>query len=421
MDASVALEEPRSPTSAERWLALGLAAVALAGGTLGFSLDVIARQRGTTFTSSQLGEIGTFSFIVTVVILGVLLRWRRPDHSFGWLLLGFGVVVGTSTIAWSWMLVSMAPGGDAELGAIGTWIGGTFAVPAWTAVITAMIVRFPTGRAETPLERTILRWIGPAFLIGLIASALRPGPIVAYPAFDNPLPLPVGLTSVLLVASSAGLVVAVVPAIASALAMVARYRRSPEVERLQLRWFAFAATILMIASIGYLVLGILLYGQNTAIREISYSIFSLSMCGLPIAIFIAITRHRLYDIDTIISRTVVFAALTAILAGLYAASVRGFNALFVAMTGESSEAALVLTTLVLATTFTPIKSYLERIAAKRFPATPLPALATAAPEPLITVQPDDLDARIEAIARRVAGEMLSEREPEPTPGAPVER
>jgi hypothetical protein len=136
----------------------------------------------------------------------------------------------------------------------------------------------------------------------------------------------------------------------------------------------------------------------------------------------AITRHHLYDIDTIIGRTFAYGALTAILAGLYAASVRLFNAMFVTTTGENSELALVLTTLVLATTFTPIKSRLERLAARRFKPdasreadahaeagafsvrdADTTASATAA------LDPSALDARIEAIARRVAREELREQ------------
>ncbi|HVQ23351.1 MAG TPA: hypothetical protein VMT36_08760, partial [Candidatus Saccharimonadia bacterium] len=81
---------------------------------------------------------------------------------------------------------------------------------------------------------------------------------------------------------------------------------------------------------------------------------------------VAILRYRLYDIETIIGRTLVYGGLTAILAGLYTAAIRLFNSLFSTVTGERSDLALVLTTLVLATTFTPIKAWLElRVAARR--------------------------------------------------------
>jgi hypothetical protein len=142
----------------------------------------------------------------------------------------------------------------------------------------------------------------------------------------------------------------------------------------------------------------------------------------------AILRYRLYDIDRVISRTFVYGALTAILAGLYAASIKLFTSFFVDVTRQSSDTALVLTTLVLATTFTPIKGRLEGVAASWFrPAHPHQAsgapagneggsaersgVAAASGAPS-----DDLDARIAAIAETVARRIVEEqrtREPDP--------
>jgi hypothetical protein len=140
----------------------------------------------------------------------------------------------------------------------------------------------------------------------------------------------------------------------------------------------------------------------------------VSLAGLPIAVFHAITTHRLYDIDRIIGRAFAYGALTAILAGLYSASVRLFTWVFVSVTGQESEAALVLTTLVLATSFTPIKSALERLATRRFkfdaaPTSESPAGAvdaTSAAEGLFTpAQLATIDARIAAaLERSSAGE-----------------
>jgi hypothetical protein len=129
---------------------------------------------------------------------------------------------------------------------------------------------------------------------------------------------------------------------------------------------------------------------------------------LPISVFRAITSHHLYEIDQIISRTFAYGALTAILAGVYTASVRLFNWVFVAVTGQESEAALVITTLILATTFTPIKTRLERFAGERFKPAPAgaagastgdpssSATATALTPAAAPVLDDGLDARIDA-------------------------
>jgi hypothetical protein len=229
-----------------------------------------------------------------------------------------------------------------------------------------------------------------------------------------------------------------------------RYRQAASRERLQLRWFAYGASVAFVSAVVYLAFGVIATPENDFVREATYALFILSLSSLPISVFHAITTHNLYEIDRIIGRTFAYGALTAILAGLYAASVRLFNGLFVAVTGQESEAALVLTTLVLATTFTPIKSRLEKIAAKRFPpelppaspaiagveasATPptIAAEATAAEvsaaearaaevtEPSIGDGAADavldarldarIDARLEAIVRRAVDAALAERD-----------
>jgi len=406
---STAAIAPRS-TARERWLAVGLAAAALGANGLGLGMAAAARDRGLEF-STPAGELATSAFVVTLVVLGLLLRRRRGARRMGWLLLAFGVVAGASSIAWSTMLVTMATGGDRGLGAVVSWLAGSLVVPVWAYLVTALIVCFPSGVPETRLEARLLRWTAVIGSVAGLALLIRPGPIPVYPAFDNPLPVPPGWHPALIVVTTMAVLGTLVSAVAATAAMVGRYRRAATIERLQLRWFAFGAALVAAASLAFIVLGALLFSGNPVIREGTYIAFLLSLCSLPIAVAIAITRYHLYDIDRIIGRTVAYGALTAILAGLYAASVRLFNSLFMTLTGEESEGALVLTTLVLATTFTPIKTRLEKAAAKRFPPEVPPGEAGGAAmanDPSAAPSTGDLDARIEAIARRVAADVARE-------------
>jgi hypothetical protein len=112
---------------------------------------------------------------------------------------------------------------------------------------------------------------------------------------------------------------------------------------------------------------------------------------------VAILRYHLYEIETIIGRTLVYGSLTAILAGIYTAGIRLFNWLFVEMTGEDSDVALVVTTLVLATTFTPIKTWLEAKVKDRRGVIHDPALPAERPADL-----EIDDATIDLLAARVA-------------------
>ena len=125
------------------------------------------------------------------------------------------------------------------------------------------------------------------------------------------------------------------------------------------------AVLVALAAVGIFVLvdtGLTPGGQA---QTLAWLLFSAAAIFVPVAAMIAILRHRLYEIDRIIGRTFVYGALTAILAGLYSAGIQLFTWFFKELTGQSSDGALVLTTLVLATTFTPIKRRLERIAAAR--------------------------------------------------------
>ena len=241
---------------------------------------------------------------------------------------------------------------------------------------------------------------------------------------DNPLPAPEATGPMIGIVIPVALVgVCVVGALAM-WSLRVRYRLADPTERRQLKWFAWGSVVTVVGGAVLVVGALVVTDPRSRLVDLSWVIFAIASTTLPIAAVIAILRERLYDIDLLINRTFVFGLLTAILAGLYSALIRLFNALFVGMTGESNEFALVLTTLILATTFTPIKKRLEDIAERRLTpahapvpgtvpvaqaaADPAPAFATqvdaAAPA---TVDLDELDRRIETIARRVSLEVVA--------------
>ncbi len=126
---------------------------------------------------------------------------------------------------------------------------------------------------------------------------------------------------------------------------------------------------------------------------------------------IGVMRYGLYEIDALIDRTFVFGALTAVLAGLYAAGIRFFQGIFVGLTGQESDGALVLTTLVLATTFTPIKQRLEAIVARRYQKEPSgeAALEPSAPAAVAAPSPARGDANLRKLIREMVQEELDRR------------
>jgi hypothetical protein len=174
-------------------------------------------------------------------------------------------------------------------------------------------------------------------------------------------------------------------------AVIVRYRRGAAVERQQLRWFLAAVSLAALP----LALSVLpgIGGPEMGL------VAAVGLLLIPIAVGIAVTRYRLYEIDHLINRTLVYVPLTALLAGLYAATVTLLQRLFQSVTGNTSDAAIIISTLILASVFTPIRKWLEGIVERRFkPAPsgiPVDPMADAAPEAM------EWEARVGAVALRV--------------------
>jgi len=190
-------------------------------------------------------------------------------------------------------------------------------------------------------------------------------------------------------------------------AQVYRYRRiSTPTQRMQTRWIVFGFIVwiclIVLQSVPYVYLGSLPPGAPLPDWAAAPAArWWVVMAIIPATLSISVLRHRLYDIDLIINRTLVYGALTAILAGLYSGSISLFQKLFIAVTGEKSDAAIVITTLILASTFTPIKTRLQAVVDRRFRDThdPLQRLSEFSKE---------IEAGIWVVSRRRALERLLE-------------
>ena len=227
-----------------------------------------------------------------------------------------------------------------------------------------------------------------------VGSGLSPGPIADLGGVRNPY----GLEGHPWVANAANaiLVVFLVCILASVLSLVLRFRRSRGEERQQIKWIAFAASVvallfLIVTSISLIVrlrraggeqhqqIKWLAYGGAVVVCGIlvgglaipwsvpvSIVIMSLSVLGLPVFTGIAIVRHRLYDIDLLINRTLVYASLTAMLALVYVAGVIGLQAALRALTGQESTLAIVASTLAIAALFNPLRRRVQGFVDRRF-------------------------------------------------------
>ena len=351
-----------------------------------------------------LGPVPYLALVATLVSQGacaLILTVRRPANLVSWLILAFAAAVMLGVLTNGYLALSSTGwGGPFEP----AWAALLFSVSYLATGVTVAIAIghvFPDGHLISPTWRLGILAGALGSLVYTIGIALTPGPLATFPTYDNPLNPAVDPVVPWLARVVLGPVLMTAGAISTAAALVERYRMADHIGRLQVRGYAASGVGLVVAFVAYVV-AVLSLPPSSSVGEWVVTLVYLGAAVPPFFLVFAILRYRLYEIDTIIGRAVVYGLLTAILAGIYSASIRLFNALFVNVTGETSELALVITTLILATTFTPIKGRLERIVAERMKnevsaeAEPAPdgASGTRSGEP-------DLDP-IEARARAVA-------------------
>ncbi|MGH2406750.1 MAG: hypothetical protein ACRDF7_01560 [Candidatus Limnocylindrales bacterium] len=292
-------------------------------------------------------------FALTFSTLGALILARRPGNVIGALFAIGAIESGLQVLASEYATYGLVahpgslPGPEIAAWTVSwTWLISVISLPL-------MFLVFPDGRFLTPRWRIVLgTTIVGATGFGTLL-AFRPGPIENASFAVNPFGSAViGQLEPLANAFALTLVLSLVAASAS---LVLRYRRAGPTERLQLRWIAFAALLLAVA--GPLGFSGQKFGQVA---------FILAIVAVPAAAGIAVLRYRLYDIDLIINRTLVYGLLTAILAGLYAGTVALLQRVFVTVTGGGSDAAIVLSTVVVVSFFTPVRTRLQRFVDRRF-------------------------------------------------------
>jgi hypothetical protein len=358
------------------WLAaLGLELVALVvWGRSGFETPGYAFMRGPA------AMVALFVGTTLQATAGAILMRRRPENRVGWLIMAFALTMATSTV-----VIAATAGleaGDSEPIRWLAWVGSAlFAGASLLAIALAFV--FPDGRLISRGWGSALALVVAACFVAGTMLVLRPGALFLFPAIENPLSMatarqgsPGAAAVALLIASGA----------IGAASLLWRYRISVGVRRVQIRWYIASGVLLAATYVAQLV-ALLMLDPLDPRGELITTLSFLVLGVPPVAMTMAILRYRLYDIDQVISRAFVYGALTAVLAGIYTASIRLFNALFTEITGQDSEATLVITTLLLATTFTPIKLRLERFASRHLGRTHKAAATQAASDPAASGQP----------------------------------
>jgi hypothetical protein len=302
---------------------------------------------------------------VVFAIVAALIVSRQPRNTIGWLLMvPVGLyMVGGPIENYIGHLAPSTPTPTVPL-LLMLWFNSW----NWLLLIFPLLfipLLFPNGRPPTPRWR----WVSVAAIVWatlfvLLATLSRQLNTNTTPdnVFDNPIGV-LGKDTVerLVGVWIVGLVALVV---ACAVALFVRYRRANDTEREQIKWLLYACAVFLAVFVGGTVSGL---GGTAGLGGYIWGIFfGLSVIALPAAIGIAILRYRLYDIDILINRTLVYGSLTVALVALYFGGVAALQRVFVASTGQQSTLAVVASTLGIAALFNPLRRRVQGFVDRRF-------------------------------------------------------
>jgi hypothetical protein len=315
---------------------------------------------------------------LTFTLIGAFLSTHLPTHAVGWLLIlaGGGVALHMPvSLVVGEAVTSFRPIQPGLLVAI--WLLTSAFVPLVVGVIAFLLMLLPDGRFESRRWRYGATATLLGFHVLMTATALEPSGLVWFPTLPNPLAVPASAATAVAIARMAGVGLLVLGLGLAAWAMICRYRHTDDVTRQQLRWIAIGAVVWATTLAPFLVVRYLV-GASEDVGSIVVIVAALGTLAIPVSIFVATTRYHLFGVEAIVGRTLVYVPLMGICAGLYAAGLAMSQRLFVAFTGNTSDVAIVISTLLAAAAITPAKRLLET-GVDRLVASARGAAATAAP------------------------------------------
>jgi hypothetical protein len=356
---------------AASWLAWSLAALSVAMFVAAIALHVLARSLDSPGEWNALGVVGRvlgFLPFLAFPLVGALVASRHPRNAVGWILLADGLLWTFGSVLDSYHVYGLAKPDSVRFPvavyALSQWLW----VPAVGLFAVYLILLFPDGQLPSRRWRP-LAWLSGAVMALLSAGiVLNPGPLEGFKGVLNPF----GLDQFPWINDAFPVVLPLLPLciLASAVSLVMRYRRAGSEVREQIKWIAFAALFVGVQFMIDIGASVLLV-PTTASREPPWLAFLdqvglLSFASIPIAIGFAVLRYRLYNIDVIINRALVYGPLSAMLALIYVGGVVGLQALFRTLTGQESTLAVVASTLAIAALFNPLRRRVQSLVDRRF-------------------------------------------------------
>jgi hypothetical protein len=354
------------PASLLAWALGGLSVIVFVAGVPLYVLSSSARVTGT------IGELVGGALFLVFPVVGTLIAARRPRNPIGWILLADGLLWNLSSMMDYYSDYGAARPGSLPLVVVMATINNWLWVPAAGLLGTFAFLLFPNGRLPSRKWRPLAWLSGLVILLVSIMISVTPGPLEGLRSVRNPLGV---LVRPWMEAAPYVLVpLFLLCMVASVLSLVLRYRHSRGEERQQIKWIAFGASVVgslyLIAMIGSFVYPQEIWfapGSPLWLLILEYAAL-LSFPVIPTAIGFAVLRYRLYDIDVVINRALVYGSLTATLVLIYFGGVATIQTFFRTLGGQDQQPqlAVVVSTLAIAALFNPLRTRVQSFIDRRF-------------------------------------------------------
>jgi hypothetical protein len=354
-------------TRAAAWLAWSLCLMNLALAAASLILALLNGQTlGWIFIGGGPSLANLAIIAVSFSVVGALIASHRPGNLIGWVFCAAAFFYGLLIAGEEYAIYALLTNpGALPLGAELSWLTAWIWAPGLGLILVFLPLLFPTGRPPSRRWWSV-GWLG-GLSIGLICvltsivlwpergpALVQPG---SFPEFE-------GWRSAVIegLVSLALQMMMYLAGLGAVISLLVRFRWAGGDERQQIKWFASAAALTLV--------WIVVFELSTPHSGVPKAIFALSgllvLPSIPIATGIAILRYRLYDIDRIINRTLVYGSLTVTLVALYFGGIVLLQRFFIVLTGEKSTLAVVASTLLIATLFTPLRRRIQSFIDRRF-------------------------------------------------------
>ncbi|MDP8901333.1 MAG: hypothetical protein M3N33_09385 [Actinomycetota bacterium] len=339
-------------------LARGVALLVLMVYVTGLSVNAWLESRIGLQGENSMEDLVLFVGFGMFAAVGALLVAKRPENRVGWVMGAAALIMGVFPAGESYAAYVMTTRGRPDaLAVLGAWANGWYWLVLLALVFIYLPLLFPDGRL---LSR---RWLPVAVLpaIGIVGIMVLGSLAETFKGqtLDYRIENPIGVEGLANIEELPAFVVLTgiyaIGAVGALASLAVRFRRSRGTERQQLKWFLFAAAPILTIPM-----------ENYLPEFVESFMLAWVVLGFPAAIGIAVLRYRLYDIDLVINRTLVYAALTASLAAVYLGSVVGLQRLLTPLTGEGNQLAVVASTLLIAALFGPLRRRVQGFIDRRF-------------------------------------------------------